>query len=410
MAGKGRRRSPGEGSIYQGADGRWYASLEVGGKGERRRRRFVGKTRESVRKKMMDAQRDGVARGAGSKIRTITDLADAWLSASERRVEHRTFASYTDVVSAYIKPQLGTLRKEQLEPPAVEKALRAWINAPRRDKRKNEEGELLRLSPTSVRYNLTVLRTMLNWAVKMREIPYNPADAVEPPRATEYEAEVLTPEEFADLLAFARQWASGDYSTHLLVAAATGVRRGELCGLQRGDIALEEDVVEVNRSVVVRRDSYELAIKAPKGGKSEAIPVPHLVMEALAEWFDLQDRRLGSVSAMTPVFDTSGALSHPDTLGKDIWKMLHKWGVRRVRLHDLRHSFGSWLATGGASDRVLRAQLRHASQKMTDRYTKRVDLAQRAAAEALDQRLRVAMAHHVAHQAAISEIENPTKR
>lgn len=386
-----RRRAPGEGSIYQGTDGRWYASIEVGGKGERRRRRFVGKTREAVRQKLLAAQREGVSRGTRSGARTIADLADAWLRACERRIEHRTLSSYQDVVEAYIKPQLGTLRKERLDPAAVERAMRAWISAPRRDKRTDAHGARLRLGPTSVRYNLTVLRILLNWAVKMREIPSNPADAVQPPRTLDYEAQVLSPEEFADLLTFARTWPAGDYSTHLLVAAATGVRRGELCGLQRGDVDLEQQIIDVRRSVVVRRDTYRLALKMPKGGKGQAIAVPALVSEALRAWMDAQAQRLGHVSDATPVFDADGGLSHPDTLGKDLWRMMHAWGKRAVRLHDLRHSFGSWLASAGTSDRVLRAQLRHASQKMTDRYTKRVDVAQRAAADALDERLRTAL-------------------
>lgn len=57
-----RRRAAGEGSIYQGKDGRWYASIELpqaGGK--RRRRRFVGRTRDAVRQRLIDAQREATA-------------------------------------------------------------------------------------------------------------------------------------------------------------------------------------------------------------------------------------------------------------------------------------------------------------------------------------------------------------
>lgn len=85
-----------------------------------------------------------------------------------------------------------------------------------------------------------------------------------------------------------------------------------------------------------------------------------------------------------------GAFPHPDTVGKEIWKIIRKSGLPQVRLHDLRHSFGSWFAIAGTSNRIMQKQMRHKSSKMTERYTKRIEPAQREAADILDERLRAA--------------------
>jgi len=63
-------------------------------------------------------------------------------------------------------------------------------------------------------------------------------------------------------------------------------------------------------------------------------------------------------------------------------------GVPRVRLHDLRHSYGSWLADAGVSTRVLQESLRHSSLTMTEHYISQVGQAQRDAVATLGAQLR----------------------
>lgn len=353
------------------------------------RRVSAGSKRDVLQKAadLRSAYRSGRAVGSGSK--TIAMLAKDWLAVAKRKVAHRTYASYQDVITAYIVPSIGSARLRDLKPAHIERALQGWTKCDRRDGRPGV------LSPTSVNYNLRIVRIFLNWAVKTREIPYNPAAAVDGIRSTEYEANILTPQEFARLLAFAKQWQSGDYEPHIVTAAAAGLRRGELCGLRWGDVDFRKVEISVRRAVEIRRDlgsgEDRLAIKEPKGGDAETVAVPRLVIEILERWRQTQIARLGQVTPETYVFDADGDVQHPDTLGKEIWKIIRGAGVPRVRLHDLRHSFGSWLATVGTSNRVMQKQLRHKSGKMMERYTNRVEAAQRDAADALDRCLRDAM-------------------
>jgi len=379
--------------------------LGRGATGKPIQRRVSATTKRELFRKIEDLKskaRSGQAITSGNK--TVSDLLDDWLAAAECEVANRTYASYKDIADTFIRPTLGKTRLRNLKPVHVRSALEAWKKWPRRDgprKKKNssKHDRPMTLSATSIYYTMIVLRTALNWGVKMHELSYNPVPAVMPPLPREYDANVLEPEEFGRLLQSAKRWPTGDYSLPILLAAAAGLRRGELCALRWADVDLKKCTIEVANTLEVRRgrasdDTQPLALKEPKGGRGRdghgpLVAIPSLVAEALAKWRIEQAKRLGTISPTTPVFDADGDVRHPDTFGKEIWRIIHAADVPNVRLHDLRHSFGSWLANAGTSNRVIQKQLRHRSAKMTERYTKHVEPAQRDAAEALDLVLRV---------------------
>jgi len=101
--------------------------------------------------------------------------------------------------------------------------------------------------------------------VKWQLLATNPADAVEPPRATSPEMQTLTEEEIGQLLATAVTTPS---YTAILVAVMTGARRGELLALRWADADLDKGSIEVRLSL--QQTNAGLSFKSPKTAKATA--------------------------------------------------------------------------------------------------------------------------------------------
>uniref|UniRef100_E6PHX3 Phage integrase family protein n=1 Tax=mine drainage metagenome TaxID=410659 RepID=E6PHX3_9ZZZZ len=256
-----------KGTVYQ-----TVVDLGRDPQGRRVQRRVTARTKRNLREKV-DAlraeRRNGFIVTRGRE--TLGALADRWLSSKRDACAHRTYASYVDIVESFIRPQLGHLTLRSLSPEDVERALNTWRVAQRRDHRKHSKTVPALLSNRTLRYIATVLRTLCNYGVRMRAIATNPAEFVALPRSEDYEATVLPIDRFAQLLQFARTWHDGDLSLHFLLAAAAGLRRGELCALQWGDVDLQHATITVRHAIEVRRDGSGIGIKEPKGKKSRRL-------------------------------------------------------------------------------------------------------------------------------------------
>ena len=145
------KRGNGEGSIYRRSDGKWVAALTMPG---RRRKVLYGATREDVRRKLNVAL--GLAETgqlADSRGTTLESFLDVWLAeVAKPSVRHWTFKGYEVHVRVHLKPALGRMPLDRIEPVHVQRFLN--------DKLKSG------LSPKSVRYLRGTLRTALNHAVR----------------------------------------------------------------------------------------------------------------------------------------------------------------------------------------------------------------------------------------------------
>jgi integrase len=141
----------------------------------------------------------------------------------------------------------------------------------------------LTASPRTVLQFHCILRQAFQQAVKWQLLARNPADAIEPPRADKPQQQALCPDRSMHLLE-----AAAGTSLHLsmLVAATTGMRRGEICALKWEDVTLRADtdpptgVVRVRRPLEVTKEG--LRFKQPKTAKGRrSLTLPALAVEAL---------------------------------------------------------------------------------------------------------------------------------
>jgi len=174
-----RKRGNNEGSIYPYRD-RWAAAVSLP---NGRRKVMYGRSRDEVRRLLADAL-SGRERGtlADARGMTVGTFLDTWLEqVAKPAVRRWTYAGYEVHVRLHLKPALGRVSLERLEPVQVQ----ALVNA------KLKSG----LSPKSVRFILGTLRTALNQAVRWGYISRNPAALVDGPRVERYEIKPFGVEE-----------------------------------------------------------------------------------------------------------------------------------------------------------------------------------------------------------------------
>src|SRR5262249_45525155 len=192
----------------------------------------------------------------------------------------------------------------------------------------------------------------------------------------------LTREELAQFLIHTKVVAPTLYPL-FLCAARTGLRQGELLALQWEDVNL------VGRFLEVRRNFTHGRLTTPKSGEPRQVDLSR-ELTATLETLQL-DRQLEAVSQgneATPpwVFcDRQGQPLHQNWVRLQFFRLLKGGGVRRVRFHDLRHSFASLLLENGESLVYVRDQMGHSSIQITvDHYGHFIQGGNKQAVDRLD--------------------------
>ena len=365
-----KRRGNNEGSIYP-FHGRWAAAVTLPGG---RRKVMYGRSRDEVRRLLAEAL---AARETGTltddRGMTLGSFLDLWLAeVAKPSVRHWTFKGYEVHVRLHIKPSLGRIPLDRLEPAHVQKLLNERLRSG--------------LSPKSVRYIRGTLRTALNHAVRWGYIARNPAAVIDGPRVEEYEAKafsLLEARKFLDSL-------KGDRLQALYSVALTmGLRQGEALGLRWEDIDLRLGTLRVAKQL--QRFNGEFQLVEPKTKRSRRmLALPAVALRDLREHHNRQqiERELGGAgwNERDLVFTTSAGQPLDGTVvSHQFHRLLDKAGLPQRRFHDLRHSCATLLEAQNVSPRVAMEILGHSHIAQTmNLYTKVVTALKRDAARRMD--------------------------
>ncbi len=148
----------------------------------------------------------------------------------------------------------------------------------------------------------------------------------------------------------------------ILCAVRTGLRQGELIGLQWGDIDFHGGFLEVRRGVVLRQET------TPKSHKIRRVDMSQQLQATLKNVKELRQlEAMAEGRELAPwVFLAKGGNRWDDRHLRRVWvKCLDGSGLRQVRFHDLRHTYASELAEQGAPPKYVQSQLGHSSIQVT---------------------------------------------
>jgi integrase len=227
-----KRRGRDEGSIYKRKDGRWVAVYTVEGK----KRYIYARTRKEVARRLNHAIADrdaGLVYDSGNL--SVEKYLERWLASVNPTVKHSTYRRYEEPCRLHISPALGKIKLSRLSPTQLQSLYLLKLHS---------------LSPRSVQIIHRTIYKALKQAVRWSLIPRNVREFVDPPRIPHTEIKPLTCEQVKKILSAAR----GDRLEDLYVLAiTTGMRQGELLGLQGGDVNLELlDIVTPHRANLLR--------------------------------------------------------------------------------------------------------------------------------------------------------------
>lgn len=366
-----KRRGNGEGSIYQRADGQWVGtvSLGYGADGKRRRRTVYGKTKKEVQDKLAELQhqsRTGTLANA-SKM-TVAVYLDRWLSESARvKVRGSTLESYERVVRIHIKPAIGHLALQKVTALDIESVYSAMEKAGK--------------APRMRQYAHAILRRSFKIAVRWKLLTVNPCDAVESPTVPRNEIKPLDSKETAQFL----EAASVDRLSALYVLAiTTGLRQGELLGLQWADIDLDRATLSVRRTLLFTK--YGIQIGEPKTDRGRRlVTLPSIAVEALRDHRKRMVAEGWAGAEWVFCSSTGGHIWRGDLREHSLAKILKRAGLRHIRFHDLRHTAATLLLGEGVHPKVVQERLGHSTISLTmDTYSHVLPSMQSVAVEKLD--------------------------
>lgn len=360
------RRSP-EAHAKAGCDGKkssWAFQVDVASGVEGRRRQALrsgfGSRAEATEalNKLLHDQRSGtyVERSSLTLGRYLPD----WLAARKDKVRESTWASYRLHIEQHISPALGAAPLQAL----TRAAIQAFYVQLREQGSPGGRGPLSAKSVHNV--HLTLSKALAD-AVEERLIEHNPAQGAHSLKADDRpEMRVWSPDQISVFLRFV----AGDRLEALWrLAAATGMRRGELLGLRWADLNLEGASLAIRQTRV--KGANGATFGKPKTRKSRRT----LGLDATTIAMLKQHRRQQiqeQLSAGAAYYDQGlvfsrpdGAAIDPDSLTGRFEVLCRQADLPRIRLHDLRHSYATAALQAGISIKVLSDRLGHSSVAFT---------------------------------------------
>jgi integrase len=364
--------------------GRWYVVVELDrdpGSGARQRKWHSGfaTKREAERglAKIL-ASRDEGAYVSPKRLTLGRYLEDHWLPVIESTVRSTTFHGYRSHVRLYVAPRLGAEQLQRISPDQLSKFYRDLLRDGGHDGRA--------LSPNTVRRVHATVHRALRDAARWGFLQRNPAAAAVKPRQPAIGAKDITTWSASEVRTFLLSVSDDRLFALWRLAAATGMRRGELVGLRWSDVDLSLQRLAVRQTVTGIGAKVEFREPKTKRGK-RSVALDSETVVALSSWKRQQgqeqaDWGQGWVDTGLVFTKANGELLHPDLLTTKFRYHVERADVRTIRLHDLRHTHASLALQAGVPAKVVSERLGHATVSFTlDVYSHVVPGLQEEAAE-----------------------------
>lgn len=287
-------------------------------------------------------------KGEKGNIRFIDFARIYYKEYAERELSPTTVQSGKNELKNYVLPVIANMPLNKIDALTIQRI----INELKEQKRQkpDRDGNIVKLSPTSVNNVYRLLRKILNKAIAWDYIETNPVLKVKAPEVSKKEKLSYNREELLEILDILK---TEDPLTEALftIAICSGVRRGELVGLHIDDIDFEKNIISIKRTAVWDKKNQRIIEKATKTkGSVRDVPIPLFCTEIIREYLKLRERIIlkfkrqnnNYVAPQNLFLSKYGGIMFPDTPSSK-WldfRNRHK-NIRDVSLHGLRHSYCS---------------------------------------------------------------------
>ena len=375
-----KKRKNGEGTLRLRKDGRWEGRIVVGynEKSLPITKCVTAKTKTECSTKL-EALKEQYGRSS-DRIKAdmpFGDWIDFWYQTYCRhtlRITTRT--DYENRIYNHIIPEIGKIPLNRLS----QSDLQQFYAKEKTDGRKLHAKTYGKgLSDRTIRGIHANCRTALQRAVQDGLIRTNPAVCCKLPPKKAREMQVLTQNE---ILRFLLQAKEEGYYELFLLELGTGMQRGEILALKWSDLNFATGELRIERQVYIIK--AEVIISAPKTKASiRTVILPPSLLKALGAYKKTVDSEW-----MFPSPTDNGRPKNPSSVRKRLQLILERAGCKKVRFHDLRHTFATMALEHGMDVKTLSATIGHVSSATTlDIYSHITDTMQRQAAARIDREI-----------------------
>ena len=394
---KRKKRANGEGTIRKLKDGRWEARITDGYTlyGKQHFKTFSRKTQGEV-KKWLDEQRLNNERFSSNNVikYTMKEWLIIWYDTYViNNVKISTRTSYEGIIKNHLIPYIGHIKLIELKKVDIE---RMYMELIKNDTKKKK------LSVKSIRNIHLVLHKALQEALQREYIAKNPASIANVPtlksqNVKKKEIEIYTKEEQEKLIKVSQ--VDDIYGSLVIFALYSGMRKGEILGLQWNDIDFNSKTINVNKQLR-RIKNYDTNIPSKTllrfeyntktSNSTRKVPMMNCLEQSLKEHYNkqLENKKIfkKEYNKTDMVFcRPDGTPLDPDTVLSKYYKLSENAGIKKCTFHALRHTFATRALESGVTAKVVSKILGHSSVEFTlNTYTHTLPEIQKSEMEKLN--------------------------
>jgi integrase len=374
-----KKRKNGDGTVRLRKDGRWEGRYVIGydDKGYPKTKNVLAKTKKECQEKLKKLKEEcggAIKSDIVSPDMRFGDWMDLWYqNYSKPKLRPTSQAGYESRIYHHIIPELGKIPLNKLTQNDLQQF---YARLKKSGRVRNVECYGKGLSDRMVRGCHAVCRTALEKAVQEELIRENPAIGCKLPPKKDREMQVLTRDEMQRFLIQAKE--EGFYELFLL-ELATGLRRGELLALQWDDLNFETGELHITKQIY--RTKEGMLVSQPKTKAAiRTIVLPPPLIAVLKE---LKENTFSRWLFPSRIRDDLPI--DPAWCRKKLQIILEHAQCKRIRFHDLRHTFATTALESGMDVKTLSAVIGHVSAATTlDIYTHITDTMQQEAAASIE--------------------------
>lgn len=351
-------------NIYKRKDGRWegryikgydlshkamYSSVYAHSYNDVKLK--LSRAKSDIKNQNIEAEHD---------IKTLEQYSLLWLKNMQAQVKASTFVKYTNIVNNHIIPVLGYLKIKELSTEAVRKFADELLLS---GNVQNQKG----LSAKSVKDIISVLHLILKYATEFG-IELNCNFDLIKIKSKQVRTETISESEHKTLVKYLLT-ETDNIKLGILICLYTGLRIGEICAMQFEDISLENNTINVRKTMQRLQTLNEksktktsIVISAPKSESSRReIPLPSFIAELIGEMLNVPQAYI-----LTGEVDK---YIEPRAMENKFKACLKNCGLNNYNFHQLRHRFATHCIELGFEIKTLSEILGHSSVNITlNRY------------------------------------------
>lgn len=329
---------------------RYYVVVDIGTGSNRKQKWLSGfkskKGAENELPKVLNDLNQGTYVEPSKKL--YSDFIESWHKNKKNKVSKNTFDTYKWMIKKHIKPKLGDFQLSKLNSLSIDNFYTEL----------EDEGK----SSATIRKIHTIVRSSLEYAVEYQFISKNPAAVVKPPTVEHKDINVWDEKEMMYFLSNTKE---DPYYIVYYLALWTGMRKGEILGLQWKDIDYENKKIRVMRSYTRTGFSKGKTNKARRVIDIDDDAVDQLKKRELKVKEDRFKMGKDYDNQDMVICRPTGEPIDVKNVNKRLDKLIENLEMKRIRFHDLRHTHATLMLSIGTPVKIVSERLGHAKVELT---------------------------------------------